>query len=123
MTPGGASHLHGPMPCRTGEYVPIDSHCARDEQSNLESNDEFLTKENVEETCGEDAEDAEMKGKNHCWRLQEQQRKTGKATADEVPPPGEDEEPKVGGGHQMIEGAEAVNSSQEVEAEPDTRFP
>lgn len=57
-----------------GEDIPIDSHCAEDQQSNLEANDEYLTKGNAEEHNGEDARYMEIKGKKLCSCLQEQQR-------------------------------------------------
>lgn len=38
-----------------GEDVLMDSDFVEDKQSNLEANDEFLTKENLEEHNGEDA--------------------------------------------------------------------
>lgn len=80
-----------------GEYVLMDSHCAKGEQSNLEAN-KFLAKECAEEHNGEDAEDMKIKGKMHCCRLQEQQREVGKVAVEEVPPPMGDKEPKAGGG-------------------------
>lgn len=63
----------------------MDGLYAEDKQSNLEANNEFLTKENEEEHNSEDAGDAEVKGKNRCCCLQEQQSKEGKVVAAEGP--------------------------------------
>lgn len=50
----------------------MDSHSAAEEQSNLGASDNFLTKPNGEEHSVEDIRDAEIKGKNHYCRPQEQ---------------------------------------------------
>lgn len=50
----------------------MDSHSAAEEQSNLGASDNFLTKPNGEEHSVEDIRDAEIKGKKHYCRPQEQ---------------------------------------------------
>lgn len=76
----------------------------------------MLTKEYKEEHNGEHVRDPEIKGKKYCYRLQEEQEKPGKFAAEESPPVKE-EEPNAEEGNQMIEGAEAMDSPENVKAE------
>lgn len=94
----------------------MDSHCAEDEQNNLVAHNEFLIKEHTEEYNSEYAGDAEVKGQKHHSCLQEQERKTCNVSAEETPPPVEDEKSKVGG-EQMTEVPEVVDSAENIEAE------
>lgn len=85
---------------------------------NMEANDEFLIEGNAEKHNGDNSVDDEIKDKKHCSRLLEQQRKPGNVVAEQAPPPVEYEEQKTGGGDRMVEGAEAVDSPENVEINP-----
>lgn len=71
VTQGRASILHEPAPCKIWKNVPIDSRCSENEHSNLEVDDDCLTKEDTDEHSAKGVREAEKKCKKHHSRMQE----------------------------------------------------